>query len=158
MNAQQLEQRHQWAAAREQWQQALQWLPAETRQAVSIKAHVAQIDTRLRAEEDQKARWTRRLGPFAPIALFLLKIKSLFFVLLKFKFLLSFLLYFSFYAVLGGWGFAIALTLSVLIHEMGHYVAAKRQGVQVDLPFFLPGFGAYVRWSGQGVSTCGFPR
>ena len=39
------------------------------------------IDGRLQSEEDRKAKWTRRLGPFAPIALFLLKIKSAIFLL-----------------------------------------------------------------------------
>jgi Zn-dependent protease len=151
--AQQNEQQGQWKEARELWQQALQWLPADTRQAVSIQNHIAQIDSRLKTEDDRKARWTKRLGPFAPIALFLLKAKSFLFVILKFKFLLSFLLYFGFYAALGGWMFAVALTVSVLVHEMGHFIAAKQRGLRVDLPFFLPGFGAYVRWYGQGVSV-----
>ena len=35
---------------------------------------------------------------------------------------------------------------------MGHYVAARRRGLKVDLPVFLPGLGAYVRWYSQGVS------
>src|ERR1700722_2743228 len=63
--AQQLEQQGQWKEARELWQQALQWLPADTRQAVSIQKHLAQIDSRLKAEDDQKAKWTKRLGAFA---------------------------------------------------------------------------------------------
>jgi len=153
VNAQQMEQQGQWKEARDLWQQALQWLPAETRQAVSIQNHIAQIDRRLKAEDDRKARWTRRLGPFAPIALFLLKAKSYLFLLFKFKFLLSFLLYFGFYVAVGGWAFALALTVNVLVHEMGHFVTAKMRGLQVDLPFFLPGFGAYVKWYGQGVSV-----
>jgi len=151
--AQQLEQQGQWKEARELWAQALQWLPADTRQAVSIQNHLAQIDSRLKAEDDQKARWTKRLGPFAPIALFLIKAKSFLFVLFKLKFLLSFLFYFGFYAALGGVSYAIALTSNLVIHEMGHFIAAKRRGLRVDLPFFMPGFGAYVRWYGQGVSV-----
>jgi Zn-dependent protease len=39
-----------------------------------------------------------------------------------------------------------------MVHEMGHYVAVKRRGLQADLPMFLPGLGAYVRWYGQGIS------
>ena len=35
---------------------------------------------------------------------------------------------------------------------MGHYVAARRRGLKVDLPIFLPGLGAYVRWYSQGIS------
>jgi len=150
--AQQMEQQGQWKEARELWAQALQWLPADTRQAVSIQNHLAQIDKRLKAEDDQKARWTKRLGPFAPIALFLLKAKSFLFVLLKFKFLLSFLAYFALYWALFDWKFALGFLACIFIHEMGHYVTVKRMGLRAELPVFLPGMGAYVRWYGQGVS------
>jgi len=150
--AQQMEQQGQWKEARELWQQALQWLPADTRQAVSIQNHVAEIDKRLQAEDDQKARWTKRLGPFAPIALFLIKAKSYLFLLLKFKFLLSFLVYFGLYWALFGWKFAVGFLASLFIHEMGHYITVRRMGLRAELPVFLPGLGAYVRWYGQGVS------
>jgi Zn-dependent protease len=152
LQAQQMEQQGQWKEARDLWQQALEWLPVETRQAVSIQNHIAQIDQRLKAEDDRKARWTRRLGPFAPIALFLLKAKSYLFLIFKLKFLLSFLVYFGLYWVLFGWKFAFGFLASIFIHEMGHYVTVKRMGLRAELPMFLPGFGAYVRWYGQGVS------
>ena len=74
---------------------ALLWLPEETQQAASVQQHVAQIDARLKAAEDQKAKWTKRLGPFAPIALFLIKFKSLLFLVFKLKFLLGFLAFFG---------------------------------------------------------------
>jgi Zn-dependent protease len=150
--AQQLEQQLKWAEARDRWNSALQWLPENTRQAGSIQQHIAQLDARLKAEDDTKARWKKRLGPFAPIALFLIKAKSWLLLAFKFKFLISGLLYFGVYWALFGWWFALGFTLLIFIHEMGHYAAAKRRGLKVDLPMFLPGFGAYVRWYGQGVS------
>jgi len=113
---------------------------------------MAQIDARLKAEDDKKARWTKRLGPFAPIALFLLKIKSFLFVLLKLKFLLSFLAFFAIYWALFGWQFAAGFIACLFIHEMGHYVAVRRRGLKADLPVFLPMMGAYVRWYSTGVS------
>ncbi len=152
VEAQQLEQEQKWPEARERWRSALQWLPEDTRQASSIQQHIAQLDARLKAEEDQKARWTKRLGPLAPVALFLIKIKTWLFVALKFKFLLSGLLYFGVYWALFGWWFAVGFTLMIFIHEMGHYVAVRMRGLKADLPMFLPGVGAYVRWYGQGVS------
>jgi Zn-dependent protease len=150
--AQQFEQQHKWVEARSMWQTALGWLPDDTQQAASIHQHVARIDAHLQAEGDQQAKWRRRLGPFAPVALFFLKIKSFLFVAFKLKFLLSFLLYLGLYWALFGLPFALGLTASILIHEMGHYFAAKRRGLQVDMPIFLPGFGAYVRWYSNGVS------
>jgi Zn-dependent protease len=38
-----------------------------------------------------------------------------------------------------------------LIHEMGHFIDIKRRGLPADMPMFLPGFGAYVRWNAMGV-------
>lgn len=40
----------------------------------------------------------------------------------------------------------------ILIHEMGHFVDIKRRGLPADMPVFLPGLGAYVRWEAIGVS------
>lgn len=151
-SAQQLEQQQKWVEAKERWQMALSWLPGDTQQAASVAQHVAAIDARLKAEEDTKAKWTRRLGPFAPVALFLMKAKSFLFLIFKMKFLLSFLAFFGLYWAIWGWKFAAGFTLSLLVHELGHYVAVKRRGLQADMPMFMPGFGAYVRWYGQGVS------
>jgi Zn-dependent protease len=39
-----------------------------------------------------------------------------------------------------------------LFHELGHFVAARRRGLKVDLPVFLPGLGAYVKWYSMGIS------
>src|ERR1700761_3596221 len=66
------EQQGKWVEARERWRWTLKWLPENAEQAAGIQQHIAKIDSRLQAEEDRKARWTKRLGPFAPIALFLL--------------------------------------------------------------------------------------
>ena len=141
-----------WLEARAIWQQALAWLPPETKQYEAVEQRIGLIDTRLQAANDNKAKWTRRLGPFAPVLLFASKFKALFFVLLKFKFLLSFVAFFGLYWLAFGWKFGLGFTLGILIHEMGHYVAAKRRGLKVDLPVFLPGLGAYVRWYAQGVT------
>ncbi len=150
--AQQLEQEQKWVEARERWASALRWLPEDAPQTETVRQYIAQIDARLKAAEDQKARWTKRLGPFAPIALFLLKIKSAIFLLFKLKFLLSFLAFFGIYWVLFGWKFAAGFIVCLFLHEMGHYVALKRRGLKADLPVFVPMMGAYVRWYAQGVS------
>jgi Zn-dependent protease len=151
-SAQQMEQEQRWAEARARWTDALAWLPPETQQAIGITAHIAQIDARTQAEEQRKAKWTKRLGPFAPVVFFLLKAKSFFFLIFKLKFLLGLFGFFGIYWAIFGWQFAVGITVSIFIHEMGHYVAVKRRGLKADLPIFFPGFGAYVRWYHQGVS------
>ena len=34
--------------------------------------------------------------------------------------------------------------LLILVHELGHFVEAKRQGLHPSLPVFIPFLGAYV--------------
>jgi Zn-dependent protease len=153
--AQSFEQQQKWPEARDAWHAALTWLPPETPQAESIRTRIAQIKTRIQTGEEQKSRWTKRLGPLAPVALFLIKMKSWLFLIFKLKFLLSFLAFFGIYWALYGWKFALGFTLSILIHELGHYIAVRRRGLKAELPFFLPGLGAYVRWYHSGIPLSG---
>ena len=141
-----------WAAARETWLLALAWLPAGSKEAEGVHNKVAAIDARLHGEAATKEKWTKRLGPLAPVVFFLAKAKSFLFLLFKAKFLLSFVGFFAIYWVLFGWQFGLGFTLSILVHEMGHYISARRRGLKVDLPVFLPGLGAYVRWYSMGMS------
>jgi Zn-dependent protease len=151
-SAQQLEAELKWPEARDRWRSALMWLPQDTRQAASIQQRIALIDRRLKAQEDTKAKWTKRLGPFAPVALFLIKAKSFLFLIFKLKFLVGIFSFFGLYWLIFGWKFAVGFTATIFIHEMGHYVAVKRRGLKAELPIFFPGLGAYVRWYGMGVS------
>jgi Zn-dependent protease len=67
------------------------------------------------------------------------------------------------YALIWGWPFAIGLVLLILVHELGHYLEAKRQGLKVSLPVFIPFIGAYVAlrdvpfdpWRNAKVSLAG---
>jgi len=72
--------------------------------------------------------------------------------LLKFKSLLSFVAFFGFYWTIWGAKFGIGFAVLILIHEMGHFIDIKRRGLPADMPMFLPGFGAYVKWNALGVS------
>jgi len=93
------------------------------------------------------------LGPLAPIALVLAKAKTFFFALFKLKFLFSFAAFLGLYwAMFGAW-FGLGFAMMILLHEMGHYVEVKRRGLPAEMPVFLPGLGAYVKWQALGVST-----
>jgi len=48
------------------------------------------------------------------------------------------------YALLWGWRFGVGFVVLILIHEMGHFAEARRQGLHPALPVFLPFMGAYV--------------
>ena len=48
------------------------------------------------------------------------------------------------YALVWGLPYAIGLVVLIFVHEMGHYVAARRCGLDVGAPTFIPFVGAWV--------------
>ncbi len=40
--------------------------------------------------------------------------------------------------LVGGWAFSLALMSTLLAHELGHYLQARRYGVPASLPYFIP--------------------
>jgi Zn-dependent protease len=50
------------------------------------------------------------------------------------------------YALIWGWRFGVGIVVLILVHEMGHYIVAKQQGLDPGLPMFIPFFGAYVQF------------
>jgi Zn-dependent protease len=73
------------------------------------------------------------------------------FVLLKFS---SIFVALAAYALLFGWKFAAGFILLILLHEMGHFIEAKREGLNPKLPVFVPFLGAYVKYTaGQPWQT-----
>ena len=50
----------------------------------------------------------------------------------------------AFYVWFGGWWFGIGLIVLLFVHEMGHVLEAKRQGLPVSAPLFIPFLGALI--------------
>jgi len=141
--------------ARERWLTGLPLLPPTSRQADWIQQHARSLDAaaaRLQPPPPSENKWAQRLGPVGPVAVLLAKGKFLLTAIFKLKFLLSFLAFFGFYWAMFGARFGIGFATLILIHEMGHYIDVKRRGLPADMPVFLPGLGAYVRWQALGVS------
>jgi Zn-dependent protease len=163
-NAKALEAKGQLRQAREQWLMGLPLLPPNSRQADWIQRHARSLDDA--ADRIQPApgpsdhttdnktdnKWAKRLGPLGPIAVVLAKSKVLLGAIFKLKFLLSFAAFFALYWAMFGMKFGLGFTVLILLHEMGHYIDIKRRGLPADMPVFLPGLGAYVRWQALGVS------
>jgi Zn-dependent protease len=53
------------------------------------------------------------------------------------------------YALIFGWWYAVGFVALILIHEMGHYIAARQRGLDVGLPTFIPFVGAWVQLKDQ---------
>jgi len=133
-------------AAREKWLACLPLLPAHSVQAEWIRNHVRELEAGPSQAKHPVSgttpQWAKKLGPLGPILLALLKFKSLF----------SFVAFFGFYWTIWGPKFGIGFAVLILIHEMGHFIDIKRRGLPADMPMFLPGLGAYVKWNALGVS------
>jgi Zn-dependent protease len=43
-----------------------------------------------------------------------------------------------------GWWFAVGFVVLLFVHEMGHVIQLRREGVKASAPMFIPGFGAVV--------------
>ena len=146
------EQSQELTAARADWQAALELLPAGSSQAEWVRGRLTELAPRdVGNGKSQLPAWARGLGPLAPVAVLLAKGKF-FFALLKLPFLLSFASFAALYWGLYGAKFGIGLAVLILVHELGHLIEVKRRGFPADLPMFIPGFGAYVRWTAAGVT------
>jgi Zn-dependent protease len=80
-------------------------------------------------------------APIAAVGVFLLKFGAFF---LKFKFLLSIFVSAAVYIWIGGWVVGIGFIVLLFVHEMGHVLEARRQGLPVSAPVFIPLMGALI--------------
>lgn len=48
------------------------------------------------------------------------------------------------YSFFFGWWYAVGFVLLILVHEMGHYIAARHRGLDVGAPTFIPFVGAWI--------------
>lgn len=49
------------------------------------------------------------------------------------------------YAQVFGWPYAAGFIAMLLLHELGHYVAARQRGLDVGAPTFIPFVGAWIQ-------------
>lgn len=75
--------------------------------------------------------------------LFLLKLKFLF-VLFKFPTLLSMLLMIWYESLRFGPAYGVGFVMLLMVHELGHYAMAKKLGLDVSSPIFIPMLGALI--------------
>jgi Zn-dependent protease len=89
----------------------------------------------------------RLLAPLAGIGILLAKFKGLLFLLLKVKFVgtgLTMLLSVGAYALLYPVWFAVGLVVLIWVHEMGHVLQLRREGIKASAPMFIPLLGAFI--------------
>src|SRR6267142_1565689 len=122
---------------------------------------VQDVNVQIERTEDYKApteetAWSRvkkALGPIAVvgvvIAKFFANLKFVLLPLLKFLPILlksggTMLLMIWVYTQIWGWQFALGFVLLLLVHESGHLLVAKKFGLKVGAPVFIPFMGAFI--------------
>jgi Zn-dependent protease len=68
---------------------------------------------------------------------------------LKLKTLLTMALTIGVYSMAWGWKFALGFVLLIFVHEMGHAIAMRQQGVPASAPVFIPFVGALIAMRGR---------
>jgi Zn-dependent protease len=100
------------------------------------------------AAPDQRPWWRRFLSLLVVGGILLLKWgKPLLLLLPKLKILTTsatMLVSIVAYSFLWGWKFAAGFVLLLLVHEMGHVIQLRREGIEASAPMFIPFLGAAV--------------
>ena len=87
------------------------------------------------------------LAPLAGLGYLLFKSKTALLAIFKFKIFTTsatMLVSIAAYAWIWGWRFAVGFVLLILVHELGHVIELRRQGVPATAPLFIPFLGAVV--------------
>lgn len=98
-----------------------------------------------------RSRW-RELGkkfwvPIAGLGYLIFKFKAVALAIFKLKIFATsatMLVSIAAYAWIWGWRFAVGFVLLLLVHELGHVVELRRQGIPASAPLFIPFLGAVV--------------
>jgi Zn-dependent protease len=97
---------------------------------------------------EPRFRILRKLAtPFVLLGALFLKFKFLFLAIFKIKLFTTagtMLVSVGAYALLWGWQFGVGFVALLFIHEMGHVLEARRQGIPVSAPMFIPFLGALI--------------
>jgi Zn-dependent protease len=117
------------------------------------------------AEELDKERNRSRLkklgGFLVPLAVLAGKAKILFLALIKVKAVTTLgTMFISIvaYGLAFGWPFAVGFVLLLFVHEMGHVIQLRREGVEASAPVFIPFVGAVISAKSLGEDAAAEAR
>jgi Zn-dependent protease len=97
----------------------------------------------------------------AALAVLLAKAKTLIFLLPKLKLLTTFgsmLVSIAAYGLIFGLPFAAGFVLLLLLHEVGHVIQLRREGIKASAPMFIPFLGAVISAKSMGKDAAAEAR
>ncbi|HEY1590767.1 MAG TPA: site-2 protease family protein [Solirubrobacteraceae bacterium] len=97
-------------------------------------------------------------GALAAIAASIAKFKAIILLLPKLKLLTTvgtMLVSIAAYSFVFGWQFAVGFVALIFVHEMGHVIQLRREGIKASAPMFIPFLGAVIsaRSLGQNATA-----
>jgi Zn-dependent protease len=99
----------------------------------------------------------RAAGPLVAIGLLLAKFgtkaKAILLLAPKLKLLTtsgSMLVSIAAYQLIFGWAFSVGFVLLLLLHELGHVIQLRREGIKASAPMFIPFLGAVISAKSMG--------
>jgi Zn-dependent protease len=113
-------------------------------------------------DQERKRSLLKKLGALLiPLVLLASKAKVLFLALIKIKAVTTLGTMFvsiAAYAWAFGWPFAVGFVLLIFIHEMGHVIQLRREGVEASAPIFIPFLGAVIAAKSLGKDAAAEAR
>jgi Zn-dependent protease len=122
------------------------WLPTEEPSSATVTSPATSPAPPAPSEERSLLR--RLLTPLIALGALLLKFgKAALLILPKAKLLTTsgtMLVSIAAYSLIWGWKFALGFVVLLFVHEMGHVIQLRREGIQASAPMFIPFLGAAV--------------
>ncbi len=120
------------------------WLPAEEPSSATVTSPTPAPP----ASREERSLLRRILTPLIVLVALALKFgKAALLILPKAKILTTsatMLVSIAAYSLIWGWKFALGFVVLLLVHEMGHVIQLRREGIQASAPMFIPFLGAAV--------------
>lgn len=110
---------------------------------------------------DPPSRLKRLFGPLAVLGAGAAKFKGVLLLLPKLKLLTTsgtMLVSVAAYSLIWGFPFAAGFVLLLLVHEMGHVIQLRREGIKASAPMFIPFLGAVVAAKSLGENAAAEAR
>ncbi len=136
-----------------------QWLPVPTRPAPASQPASWQREADPLPPPAQRTQpfLKRTLGSaLATIAAFIAKFKTILLLAPKLKLFTTvgtMAVSVAAYSFVFGWTFAAGFVLLLLVHELGHVIQLRREGIKASAPMFIPFLGAVISARSLGDSA-----